>query len=396
MGLNQAAATSVGLPVNQATEDELNPIEIDSSLLAGSLDLLTAAAQVQELQDSLKSTVETLHQQRILNHHLQLQLSATSQHCTDPEPEFTVEKILQQEKKNPGLFLYYTNLKYCTFVTLLEFLTSQQLPEYAKKRKEIKRMNAASQLLLTLMRLRHNFGLKDLAARFCISKQSVSEVFNAWVDHMYMMLGAVPIWPHRDHVISNMPLQFRSEFPRTIAIVDCTELKTQKPSSLKLQSQMYSDYKSGTTLKGLVACDPMGNIVFVSELFTGSMSDVVITQKSGFYKLLRQLLEAGYILQGDCIMADKGFTIESDLKSLGLHLNLPSFVSSGTQMPQSDVDLTQKIAAHRIHVERAIRKIRTFKIVSHCIPTSIFGSINKVWTVCALLTLWQDPVLKKK
>ncbi|XP_062577807.1 uncharacterized protein LOC134239658 [Saccostrea cucullata] len=67
MGLNQAAATSVGLPVNQATEDELNPIEIDSSLLAGSLDLLTAAAQVQELQDSLKSTVETLHQQRILN-----------------------------------------------------------------------------------------------------------------------------------------------------------------------------------------------------------------------------------------------------------------------------------------------------------------------------------------
>lgn len=52
---------------------------------------------------------------------------------------------------------------------------------------------------------------------------------------------------------------------------------------------MYSDYKSGTTLKGLIACDPMGNIVFVSELFTGSMSDVTITEKSGFYKLLHQL-----------------------------------------------------------------------------------------------------------
>lgn len=65
-------------------------------------------------------------------------------------------------------------------------------------------------------------------------------------------------------------------------------------------------------------------------------------------------------------------------------------------MSQSDFDITQKIAAHRIHVERAIRKIRTFKVVSHCIPTSIVGSINKVWTVCALLTLFQEPVLKKK
>lgn len=349
-----------------------------------------------ELQDKLNSTLETLHQQRVLNNHLQLQLSATSQPSKDPEPDLTVQKILQQEKKVPGLFLHYTNLKHSTFVTLLEFLTSQQLPEFTKKRKEVKRMNLETQLLVTLMRLRHNFSLKDLAARFCISTQSVSEIFNAWIDHMYMMLGAIPIWPHRDEIIRNMPVQFKSEFPRTLAIIDCTELKTQKPSSLKLQSQMYSDYKSGTTLKGLIACDPMGNIVFVSELFTGSMSDVTITEKSGFYKLLHQLMVAGYIHQGDCIMADKRFTISSELESLKLHLNLPSFVKSGTQMSQSDVDITQKIAAHRIHVERAIRKIRTFKIASHCVPTSIFGSINKVWTVCALLTLWQDPVLKKK
>lgn len=65
-------------------------------------------------------------------------------------------------------------------------------------------------------------------------------------------------------------------------------------------------------------------------------------------------------------------------------------------MCQADVEITQKIAAHRIHVERAIRKIRTFKILSGCIPTSLFGSINKIWTVCVLLTLWQNPVLKNK
>lgn len=90
-----------------------------------------------------------------------------------------------------------------------------------------------------------------------------------------------------------MPSNFRVEFPDTLAIIDCIKLKTQKPSSLKLQSQMYSDYKSATTLKGQVACDPMGNIIFVSKLFTGSMPDVEITEKSGFYKILEQLILAG-------------------------------------------------------------------------------------------------------
>lgn len=76
------------------------------------------AAQVHELQDKLNSTLETFHQQRVLNHHLQLQLSATSQPSKDPEPGLTIKKILQQEKKVPGLFFHYTNLKYSTFVTL--------------------------------------------------------------------------------------------------------------------------------------------------------------------------------------------------------------------------------------------------------------------------------------
>ena len=33
-------------------------------------------------------------------------------------------------------------------------------------------------------------------------------------------------------------------------------------------------------------------------------------------------------------MADTGFTIGSELETLGLHLDLPLFVSSGTQMSQ--------------------------------------------------------------
>ena len=69
-------------------------------------------------------------------------------------------------------------------------------------------------------------------------------------------------------------------------IIDCTEFKIQKPSSLNPQSQCYSDYKSCTTLKGLVGVDPRGSIIFSSMLFTGSISDKDITISSGFIILL--------------------------------------------------------------------------------------------------------------
>ena len=57
-------------------------------------------------------------------------------------------------------------------------------------------------------------------------------------------------------------------------------------------------------------------------------------------------------------MADKGFTIAEELGKIRINLNIPPFVSSGSQLSQADVSLTHKIAQHRIHVERAIRRIR--------------------------------------
>lgn len=65
-------------------------------------------------------------------------------------------------------------------------------------------------------------------------------------------------------------------------------------------------------------------------------------------------------------------------------------MKSGTQMYQSDVDITQKLSAHRIHVERAIRKIRTI------VFRPVYLDQSTRYGQCALLTLWQDPVFKKK
>ena len=107
-----------------------------------------------------------------------------------------------------------------------------------------------------------------------------------------------------------MPSVYKEEFPNCVAIIDCTEIKIHRPSSLLYQSQCYSEYKSATTLKYLVVCDPRGSILFVSDLYYGSISDNEIRVKNRFFQHLQSLMEKGYLHPGDSIMADKGLRIE--------------------------------------------------------------------------------------
>jgi hypothetical protein len=99
----------------------------------------------------------------------------------------------------------------------------------------------------------------------------------------------------------------------------------------------------------------------------------------------------GCIQDNDGIMADKGFRIEKDLQELKLKLNIPPFAS---QMSAGDVALTRKIAAHRIHIERAINQIKNFKLVNRRIPGTLFHSFNEIWCVSCLLTNFQDILVK--
>jgi hypothetical protein len=61
-------------------------------------------------------------------------------------------------------------------------------------------------------------------------------------------------------------------------------------------------------------------------------------------------------------MVDKGFRINEEIEKLGLKLNIPPFANTGSQMSSADITLTEKIARHRVHVERAIARVKNFKI----------------------------------
>lgn len=239
------------------------------------------------------------------------------------------------------------------------------------------------QLFLFLCKVRLGLFEQDLAERFQISISTVSRTLLTWTNYLYFLLGTLPIWPSRDQVNKTMPKSFQDAFPTIRVIIDCTEMKVQTPSSLTLHSEFYSNYKSATTLKGLIGISPTGAVTFVSSLFTGSISDREITRRSGLIELLEP---------NDGVMADKGFTIEDLLTPKNCTLNIPPFLREKPQFSADDVKKTQEIAKLRIHVERAIRRAKEFHIFDSIVPLSLFSSINQLWTVCCILTNFKGPL----
>ncbi|XP_062584151.1 uncharacterized protein LOC134279217 [Saccostrea cucullata] len=350
------------------------------------MDMFAMATKLHVLKEKEKQYKETISKLETEIKELKDQQKSENQ-----KPTFGVDEVLRRQEKLKNVFKYYTGITYIRFAGLLAFLVpAGSSINYEKGRKDIRKLSMQDGLFLTLCRLRHNFGLKDLSVRFKLSLQSSGIVFNTWISHMYFKLGQLCIWPHRDIIINNMPKDFKHDYPTTLIIIEETEFRTQAPCALGLQSQLYSDYKSSTTLKALIGCDPNGSVIFASELFTGCISDKQICEQSGFYDVLETLQSKGYVKEGDAIMADKGFTIKEELSKLNLLLNIPPMASSTSQMSVSDTILTEKIAKHRVHIERLIAKVKTYKILSVRIPTSLFKNINKIWSVCCHLTLFHD------
>ena len=127
-----------------------------------------------------------------------------------------------------------------------------------------------------------------------------------------------------------------------------------------------------------------GAITFISQLYAGSISNREIVIRSGF-------LDQAFV-DGDTVMADKGFTIQ-DLLPLGTTLNIPPFLRQNSQMGAEDAIRTQQIASVRIHVERAINRIKNYKIWSGVVPLSSFGLVNQMLSICAFLCNAQDKLI---
>ena len=241
-------------------------------------------------------------------------------------------------------------------------------------------------LFVTLVRLRRGMAESTLAHLYGLSQSTISTVIITFVNFLFLKLGSLNIFPIKEVVSENMASCFKTLYPDTRIILDATEITIEIPSSLSKQSMSFSSYKQRNTLKGLIGISPTLAVCFVSQLYTGSISDRELTERSG-------VLDLPYD-RGDSIMADKGFTILDLVEVRGLKLNIPPFLKNRSSLLPAEVIETQEIASVRIHVERAIRRVKGFHILDGVIDATMYGSVNQVWSVCCLLTNFMDPLIK--
>ncbi|XP_060081914.1 uncharacterized protein LOC132563760 [Ylistrum balloti] len=239
------------------------------------------------------------------------------------------------------------------------------------------------EFLLALLRLRKGYDNTTLGQMFGISASSVSRIFFTWMCLMSRELRFLVCWPSREQCRRKLPKCFKW-FTRTRCVIDCTEFFIQKPSMPSSQRITWSAYKHHNTLKVLMGITPTGSFSFVSGAFTGSISDKNIVLQSGFLEKIEY---------GDDIMADRGFLIRGELALRGATLNMPPF-AMGRQLCSKATTKTRRIAHARIHVERAIGRLKNFSLLQGVLSLKLKNVIDDVILVCAALCNLDNQLVK--
>ena len=82
-----------------------------------------------------------------------------------------------------------------------------------------------------------------------------------------------------------------------------------------------------------------------------------------------------------------------DILPQGVNLNLPPFKGTREQLTAKEVEETARIASVRIHVERAIGRIKNYHILDGVLPVSLSHVADQIYTVCSYLTNILPPLL---
>lgn len=312
---------------------------------------------------------------------------------------------LDNVKDNPKLMKYYTGLPdYIVFLALFNYLKPKaECMKYPYGERTMQHSHFEDkgmsrrpgrqrgttldqELFMVLVRLKLGLPSTDTAIRFGISDATFSSIFTAWVTLLSIELEKINKLPPTDCLDENLAADCFNDFSNVKIVIDCTELFSETPSSLNAHKQFHSNYKHHSTVKFLVGMNCGGAITYISSMFGGRSSDKYITSCSS--DLINELLP------GEKVMADRGFTIEENLPS-GVKLIIPGFKHKDkTQFTKTEIQQNKKISEARVHIERAIRRIKQFLVLKHEVKLSQINVYENMFKACGYLVNFQDPFLK--
>ena len=128
---------------------------------------------------------------------------------------FRVEDI----NANDTLICFYTGFaSYEILLCFFDFLGPCERLQYwgSRKAKTTRRrrtkLSPLNQLFLTLVKLRLNLSVKDLAYRFGISTGLVSQYATTWICFMYCQLKEIDWMPSTTQVAGTLPCTFKEKY----------------------------------------------------------------------------------------------------------------------------------------------------------------------------------------
>ena len=178
-----------------------------------------------------------------------------------------------------------------------------------------------------------------------------------------------------------MPKCFYPDYSDTRVIIDCTEFRIECPAGVDNRIFTFSHYKKRYTAKILIGITPGGFNCLKSKVNGGRTTDSQLTVESGLLDLLED---------GDVVLADKGFPeIRKMIHKSGKSalVFLPPYLENKKEFSKEETDETYKIARDRIHMERAIQRLKIYNILN-IIPASLFHYMDDLLhIICVLVNL---------
>ncbi|GFR11617.1 uncharacterized protein TNCT_449431 [Trichonephila clavata] len=156
-----------------------------------------------------------------------------------------VNSRLEKEKFIPENIRDDTKMKALTNFTIKEFFCIYRFLQIEDDLSVDTKRRSIDRYFMFLVKLRTGISNEFLSVLFGISDSTVSRDFNLVTDVLHDKLKLQDVFPTKD----------------------------EKPASPMEQQMTFSRYKNANTLKGMIGITPNGAISFISELYSGSISD---------------------------------------------------------------------------------------------------------------------------
>ena len=133
-------------------------------------------------------------------------------------------------------------------------------------------------------------------------------------------------------------------------------------------------------------CTKAGSISYISDAYGGAASDRFITEDCGVVRKFSR---------GMVALVDWGFNVQDLFLKHHVTVAMPPFTKGRKQFTKLQVEKAKTISRARIHIERAIGRLKEFKLLQHELPLNMLDLADHIWVTAAAITNLQPPLVNE-